>query len=141
MVALRLSRRGSKDRPFYKIVAVDSRDRRDGRFIEQLGTYDPMQEGVNYQIDLEKTDRWIGNGAQPSQTVASIIKKARSGEAPREKKVKEAAPAPAPAEEPKEEAPAEETPAAEAPAEEAPAAEAPAEDAPAAEAEEQKEGE
>jgi small subunit ribosomal protein S16 len=145
MVALRLSRRGTKDRPFYKIVAVDSRDRRDGRFIEQIGTYDPMQEGVNYEIDLEKTERWIGHGAQPSATVASIIKKARNGQAPREKKapepkaeIKEEAPAP---EEPKAEAPAaesatEEAPAAESATEEAPAAEA-AEEAPAAEATEE----
>ena len=77
MVALRLNRQGTKDRPYYKIVAVDSRKRRDGRFIEQLGTYDPMKEGENYTIDLEKVDAWVGNGAQPSDTVSSIIKKAR----------------------------------------------------------------
>ncbi len=77
MVALRLSRQGTKDRPYYKIVAVDSRKRRDGRPIEQLGTYNPMVEGINYTIDLEKADQWIGNGAQPSETVNSIIKKAR----------------------------------------------------------------
>lgn len=78
MVSLRLTRQGSKDRPYYKIVAIDSRKRRDGRPIEQLGTYDPMQEGVNYKIDLEKTDKWLGDGAKPSITVASIIKKART---------------------------------------------------------------
>ena len=50
MVALRLTRKGSKDRPYYKIVAVDSRKRRDGRYIEQLGTYDPLQGGVNYTV-------------------------------------------------------------------------------------------
>ena len=77
MVALRLSRKGTTDRPYYKIVAVDSRKRRDGRPIEQLGTYNPMVEGVNYSIDLEKADKWLGNGAQPSDTVKSIIKKAR----------------------------------------------------------------
>ncbi|MBK1791767.1 30S ribosomal protein S16 [Persicirhabdus sediminis] len=77
MVSLRLNRQGSKDRPYYKIVAVDSRARRDGRYIEQLGTYNPMVEGVNWTIDLEKTDKWIGNGAQPSDTVGDIIKKAR----------------------------------------------------------------
>lgn len=77
MVALRLSRQGTKDRPYYKIVAVDSRARRDGRPIEQLGTYNPMVEGTNYSIDLEKADQWLGNGAQPSDTVKSIIKKAR----------------------------------------------------------------
>ena len=77
-VALRLNRKGTKDRPYYKIVAVDSRKRRDGRFIEQLGTYDPMKEGENYTLDLEKADKWLGTGAQPSETVASIIRKART---------------------------------------------------------------
>jgi len=77
MVALRLTRKGSKDRPYYKIVAVDNRKRRDSRYIEQIGSYDPLLEGVNYSIDLEKADKWIGNGARPSVTVRSIIKKAR----------------------------------------------------------------
>ncbi|MEZ7956681.1 MAG: 30S ribosomal protein S16 [Rubritalea sp.] len=77
MVALRLSRQGTKDRPYYKIVAVDSRKRRDGRPIEQLGTYNPMIEGVNYSIDIEKAEKWLGNGAQASETVNSIIKKAK----------------------------------------------------------------
>lgn len=77
MVSLRLSRQGSKDRPYYKIIAIDSRKRRDGRYIEQLGTYDPMKEGENYAIDIEKADKWLGVGAKPSETVASIIKKAR----------------------------------------------------------------
>lgn len=77
MVSLRLTRKGSKDRPYYKIVAVDSRKRRDGRYIEQLGTYDPLREGVNYTLDLERVDDWIQKGAQPSETVGSIIKKAR----------------------------------------------------------------
>lgn len=77
MVALRLSRQGTKDRPYYKIVAVDSRKRRDGRPIEHLGTYNPMVEGVNYTIDIEKADHWLGNGAQASETVKSIIKKAK----------------------------------------------------------------
>lgn len=77
MVALRLTRQGSKDRPYYKIVAVDSRKRRDGRYIEQLGTYNPMADGENYTLDLEKADKWLGVGAKPSGTVASIIKKVR----------------------------------------------------------------
>jgi small subunit ribosomal protein S16 len=80
-VAIRLNRQGAKDRPYYKIVAVDSRKRRDGRYIEQLGTYDPMQEGENYLIDLEKADKWLGVGARPSETVASIIRKARTSAA------------------------------------------------------------
>lgn len=77
MVAIRLNRQGTKDRPYYKIVAVDNRKRRDGRYIEQIGTYNPMIDGVNYKIDLEKIDKWIGNGAKPSDTVRDIIKKAR----------------------------------------------------------------
>ena len=78
MVALRLTRQGSKNRPYYKIVAVDSRTRRDGRYIEQLGTYNPMAEGENYTLDLEKADKWLRVGAKPSGTVASIIKKVRT---------------------------------------------------------------
>ncbi len=81
MVAIRLKRQGSKDRPYYKIIVVDSRARRDGAFIEQVGTYDPMVEGVNYTIDLEKVDKWISTGAQPSETVASMIKKAKAAKA------------------------------------------------------------
>lgn len=76
-VAIRLNRQGSKDRPYYKIVVVDSRARRDGRYIEQVGSYDPMKEGVNYTINLEKVDKWLANGAQPSETVNSMIRKAR----------------------------------------------------------------
>lgn len=78
MVALRLNRQGTKDRPYYKIVAVDSRARRDGRYIEQIGTYNPMLEGTNFKIDLAKADAWISKGAQPSDTVRSIIKKSRN---------------------------------------------------------------
>ena len=77
MLTLRLNRQGTKDRPFFKIVAVDSRKRRDGRYLEQLGTYNPMEEGVNYTIDIEKADNWVSKGAQPSDTVRDIIKKAR----------------------------------------------------------------
>lgn len=78
MVKIRLRREGAKDRPYYRIVVADSRARREGAFIEQVGTYDPMKKGEdNATIDLEKVDAWIGNGAQPSETVLSIIKKAR----------------------------------------------------------------
>ncbi|MDP0489670.1 MAG: 30S ribosomal protein S16 [Verrucomicrobiota bacterium JB023] len=77
MVALRLTRKGTKDRPYYKIVAVDSRTRRDGRPIEVVGNYDPMKDGVNYNVDLEKVEKWLSNGAQASETVNSIIRKAR----------------------------------------------------------------
>ena len=77
-VSIRLNRKGTKDRPYYKIVAVDSRKRRDGRYIEQLGTYDPKIEGVNYTIDLAIADKWLAVGAKPSETVNSIIRKART---------------------------------------------------------------
>lgn len=81
MVAIRLNRQGSKDRPYYKIVVVDSRARRDGAYIEQVGTYNPMAAGENYTLDLDKVEKWIGNGAQPSDTVASMIKKERAKKA------------------------------------------------------------
>ena len=77
MLTLRLNRQGTKDRPFYKIVAVDSRKRRDGRYLDQVGTYNPMEDGVNYTLDIDKVDAWISKGAQPSDTVRDIIKKAR----------------------------------------------------------------
>ncbi len=79
-VALRLRREGSKDRPYYKVVAADSRARRDGRYIEVLGTYDPMHDG-DYKLDLDKVERWLGDGAKASETVASLIKKARKAAA------------------------------------------------------------
>lgn len=76
-VAIRLRREGNKNRPFYRIVVVDSRTRRDGRFIDSVGTYNPLQESDNTVVDLAKIDEWIGKGAKPSETVASIIKKER----------------------------------------------------------------
>jgi small subunit ribosomal protein S16 len=77
-VAIRLRKEGSKDRPFFRVVVADSRARRDGRFIEIVGTYNPMEDGEdNYKIDLEKIDQWIANGAKPSDTVKSIIKRAK----------------------------------------------------------------
>ena len=77
-VSLRLNRKGTKDRPYYKIVAVDSRKRRDGLYIEQLGTYDPLKEGTNFEINLELADKWRSVGAKPSDTVKSMIRKART---------------------------------------------------------------
>jgi small subunit ribosomal protein S16 len=77
MVALRLRREGQKNRPFYRIVAIDHRRARDAGYLECVGQYDPMKDGVNYNVDLEACDKWIKNGAQASETVASIIKKAR----------------------------------------------------------------
>ena len=77
-VALRLKREGSKDRPFYRLIATDSRKRRDGRFIESLGTYNPMSKSEpNSEVNLERVDYWISQGAQPSETVTSLVKKAR----------------------------------------------------------------
>ena len=76
-VKIRLKREGSKGRPYYRIVVADGRAPKEGRIIEQIGNYDPAIEGENFKLDLEKADKWIGNGAQPSDTVRSIIKKAR----------------------------------------------------------------
>jgi small subunit ribosomal protein S16 len=77
-VALRLNRQGTKDRPYYKIVAVDQRKRRDGRYIEQLGTYNPLAEGENFTLDLPAAEKWLAVGARPSETVRSLIRKART---------------------------------------------------------------
>ena len=78
MVRLRLTRLGAKKRPFYRIVAADSRAPRDGRFIEQLGYYDPMKDPFDLKVDLERVDHWLGVGAQPSETVATLIERART---------------------------------------------------------------
>ncbi len=75
-VVLRLTRRGAKKKPFYRIVATDSRNPRDGRFLEVLGTYDPLKTEDNIKVDTDKAMAWIKKGAQPSQTVASLLKKA-----------------------------------------------------------------
>ncbi len=77
-VRLRLARMGRKKNPFYRIVAADQRAPRDGRFIERLGYYDPMKEPNDIKVDLERVDYWLGQGASPSETVASLIKKARA---------------------------------------------------------------
>ena len=79
-VAIRLRREGSLNRPYYKVIVADQRSPRDGKFIEIIGNYDPKKEGDNANIDLSRADYWIGNGAQPSDTVRSIIKKARKKE-------------------------------------------------------------
>ena len=82
MVKIRLRREGTKDRPYYRIIVADGRARREGAFIEQLGTYDPLvDKKENFNIDLEKADAWIAKGAQPSETVRSMIKKARQASA------------------------------------------------------------
>ena len=74
-VVLRMTRRGAKKKPFYRIVAADSRSPRDGKFLEMLGTYDPLKSEDNIKIDTEKVASWIKKGAKPSETVASLLKK------------------------------------------------------------------
>lgn len=81
MVAIRLRREGNKHRPYYRIVVTDSRARRDGPFIEALGTYDPLAAGTNYSVDVEKADSWMKKGAKPSETVMSLIRKTRQAAA------------------------------------------------------------
>jgi small subunit ribosomal protein S16 len=76
-VSIRLRREGSLNNPYYKVVVADQRSPRDGKFIELVGNYDPKKAGDNANIDLTRIDYWIQNGAQPSDTVRSIIKKAR----------------------------------------------------------------
>ena len=75
MVKIRLRRMGAKKAPFYRIVVADSRCPRDGRFIEEIGTYDPMAEGENIKVDLERAKYWISNGAQPTETVRGLLSK------------------------------------------------------------------
>jgi small subunit ribosomal protein S16 len=139
-VRLRLRKTGTRNKPCFRIVVADARSPRDGRFIENLGYYDPRRS--DERLDLERAEYWLSVGAQASETVESIIKRARDGKsltAP--EKVIPApmlSPKPPPVEEaPAEEAAAEEAPAEEAAAEEAPAEEAAAEEAPAEEAEEE----
>lgn len=73
---IRLKRMGAKKKPFYRIVVADSRSPRDGRFIEEIGHYDPCKNPVEVRIDDEKAVQWLKNGAQPSETVKALLKKA-----------------------------------------------------------------
>ena len=75
MVKIRLRRMGAKKAPFYRIVVADSRYPRDGRFIEELGYYDPMTEPATVKVDSDKVKEWMANGAQPTDTVKSLLKK------------------------------------------------------------------
>ncbi len=79
MVSIRLSRAGAKKRPFYHLVVTDSRNRRDGRYIERIGYFNPVgrEHEENLRIDLERANYWIGQGAQPSDRVVSLLKKHR----------------------------------------------------------------
>ena len=74
-VKIRLRRMGAKKAPFYRIVVADSRYPRDGRFIEEIGYYDPMTNPATIKLDNEKVEKWLANGAQPTETVRSIINK------------------------------------------------------------------
>jgi small subunit ribosomal protein S16 len=155
---IRLSRGGAKKRPFYKIVVAEALSPRDGKFIERLGSYNPMvakDHAERLVLDVERAKYWISKGAQPTLRVAKMLssdglvkapvireqpiksapgKKRLEREAEAAEKLASAAEEAPAAEAPAEEAPAVEAPAEEAPAAEAPAAEAPAEEAPAAEA-------
>ena len=75
-VRIRLKRIGAKNEPVYRIVVTDSRNPRDGRFIEEIGTYRPGLQAEKVKLDLERAKHWISKGAQPSETVASFIKRA-----------------------------------------------------------------
>ncbi|MBQ5825570.1 MAG: 30S ribosomal protein S16 [Clostridia bacterium] len=74
-VKIRLRRMGAKKAPFYRIVVADSRYPRDGRFIEEIGTYDTTKNPADIKVDVEKAQQWIKNGAQPTDTVKAILKK------------------------------------------------------------------
>ena len=75
-VKIRLKRMGSNKKPFYRIVVADSRSPRDGRFIEEIGTYDPTQDPTEYHVNEELAKKWLADGAQPTETVARIFKSA-----------------------------------------------------------------
>jgi small subunit ribosomal protein S16 len=80
-VSIRLRREGALNRPYYKVVVADSRSPRDGKFIEIIGTYDPKKPGHNSTLKLDRAEYWISKGAQPSDTVRSLIKKNKNPEA------------------------------------------------------------
>jgi small subunit ribosomal protein S16 len=75
-VKIRMKRIGTKNTPVFRIVVADSRSPRDGKFIEEVGTYQPLKKGDNFTLKLERVNYWVSKGAQPSETVASFIKKA-----------------------------------------------------------------
>jgi small subunit ribosomal protein S16 len=148
MLTIRLARSGAKKRPFYHVSVADSRMPRDGRFVERVGYYNPIASGqeVRLELDLERIDYWIGQGAQPSDRVLNLLKQNKetpeqtekrlaAKEVKRQKKLakKLAEKEPIAEEAAAEEAAAEEVAAEEAPAEEAPAEEVAAEEAPAEE--------
>ncbi len=76
MVKIRLKRVGAKKQPFYRVIVADSRSPRNGRFIEEIGYYNPLTNPAEVKIDAEKATKWISNGAQPTETVKALLKKA-----------------------------------------------------------------
>ena len=74
-VKMRLTRIGAKKAPFYRVIVADSRSPRDGRFIDTIGTYNPLTTPVEIKIDAEKAKKWLGHGAQPTETVKALLKK------------------------------------------------------------------
>jgi small subunit ribosomal protein S16 len=81
MVVIRLRREGTKNTPYYKVVVADQRSPRDGKFIEIIGNYDPRKTGLNSNIDLARVEYWVKSGAQPSDTVKSLVKQIRRANA------------------------------------------------------------
>ena len=83
MVSIRLSRAGAKKRPFYHLVVTDSRNRRDGRYIERIGFFNPVATGQEegLKVDIERVDYWLGQGAKPSERVAALLKASRKAAA------------------------------------------------------------
>jgi small subunit ribosomal protein S16 len=81
-VSIRLTRAGSKKVPFYRVVAADHRSPRDGRFIEQLGVYDPLREPIEFRVDEQRLAHWLSVGALPSQTVGELLRRQKRAAAP-----------------------------------------------------------
>ena len=81
MVKIRLRRSGAKKAPFYRVIVAESKYARDGRFIEEIGTYNPLVDPAEVKIDCERADYWIKNGAQPTDTVKALLKKAAEAKA------------------------------------------------------------
>ena len=78
-VKIRLRRMGANKKPFFRIVAADARSANAGNFLEELGWYEPGKKTENYKLDLAKAEKWIAEGAQPSETVVALLKKSRAG--------------------------------------------------------------
>ena len=89
MVKIRLRRMGAKKNPFYRVVVADSKSPRDGRFIEEIGTYDPLSSPSVIKIDVKRAEYWIKNGAQPTDTVRALLKKAGASDSKAEGKTDE----------------------------------------------------